>query len=136
VSPKALVAVCSAALVAIAGLGLFFLMRHSEREARLDRRISVFFRQGASPAAMKAVGDRLAGIGNASVRFVSQREALNEIHRHYPELSAGMFNSALPAAFRARTTSPDACRALRSVLRPRPRSVENVTVVVLPLPSR
>lgn len=118
--------------VAVPAVVGFLLLRDRDDLPRADCRIGVFFKQGASSARVKAVGDRLRGIDRASVRFVSKGQALNEMRRHYPELTAGMFTNPLPASFRVRTTYRDSCRALRRALRPRPDSVENVVVSVRP----
>jgi cell division transport system permease protein len=126
VTRRTALVVAAGAVAALAIAGGVLALTREDRRARSDCLVRVFFEKGASPDQIEAVGDRLEAVDDVSVRFVSKKEALENIRRKYPELVAGIPSNPLPDSYSARTRYADSCYELRASLRPRPPGVQSV----------
>jgi len=99
---------------------------------RTDCVVRVYFKTGASREQIDAVGRRLDAADDASIRFVSKKQALELLKERYPELVADLPVNPLPDSYDVRTTYADSCSEARAIFRPRPAGVESVKARVRP----
>ena len=126
-----LVAGATGVLIAVAvGSGAILLTKDTRK--RTDCLVRVFFKTGASQEQIDAIGRRLDAVDDASIRFVSKKQALELMREQYPELVGDLPVNPLPDAYEARTTYADACSDVRAVFRPRPAGVGSVKTRIRP----
>jgi cell division protein FtsX len=120
-----------AALIAV-GVGLGAILLAKDSRKRTDCLVRVYFKRHASQEQIDAVGRRLGAIDDASIQFVSKKQAFEILRERFPELARGVPVNPLPASYAARTTFVDSCSDVRAVFRPRPAGVENVNTRIRP----
>ena len=126
-----LVAGATGGLIAVAvGSGAILLTKDTRK--RTDCLVRVFFKTGASQEQIDAIGRQLDAVDDASIRFVSKKQAIEQMRKRYPDLVGDLAVNPLPDAYEARTTFADSCSDVRAVFRPRPAGVQTVKTRVRP----
>ena len=128
---RGLIAGATGGLIAVAVVSSMLVLSNDTRE-RTDCRVRVYFRTDAPQEQIDAVGRQLDAVDDASIQFVSKKQALELMKERYPELVRGLPVNPLPASYRARTTYADSCSDVRAVFRPRRAGVENVNTSIRP----
>jgi cell division protein FtsX len=117
-------------LAAALASGVFVLTKDTRE--RTDCLVRVFFKTSASREQVDTIGRQLDAVDDASIRFISKQEALEQMRERYPDLVADLPVNPLPDAYEARTTYADSCSDVRAVLRPRPAGVAKVNTRIRP----
>ena len=126
-----LVAGATGVLIAVAvGSGAILLTKDTRK--RTDCLVRVFFKRGASQEQIDAIGRQLNAVDDASIRFVSKKQALELMRERFPELVRDLPVNPLPDSYEVRTTYADSCADVGAVFRPRHAGVENVNTRIRP----
>jgi cell division transport system permease protein len=96
-------------------------------EVKKEVQVKIFFDTDASKDQMNAVASKLATFPEVkSVKFVSARDALDEMQERYPDLTSGLSGNPLPASYEVQPKTAEQVDELAARFEPVPAGVESV----------